>query len=67
LPPVYPAKELAADPVVYDNIGWKASLVVLNLKVNGKVGETWVFSDPSHADMTAVIQSNNQANGRTTK
>jgi len=54
------------DPVVYENIGWKLCLLVANLKVDGKIGVTWVINDPSHASVAVLIESYNQANGRAT-
>ena len=52
------------NPVVNRIIGWKSSLIVVNLEVNGKVGVTWVINDPSHTNMGVMIESYNQANGR---
>ena len=52
------------NPVVNRIIGWKSSLIVVNLEVNGKVGVTWAVDDPSHTSMGVLIESYNQANGR---
>jgi hypothetical protein len=52
------------NPDVNRIIGWKSSLIVVILEVNGKIGVTWVVNDPSHTSMGVLIEGYNQANGR---
>ena len=51
------------NPDVNRIIGWKSSLIVVILEVNGKIGVTWAVDDPSHTSMGVLIESHNQANG----